>query len=458
VFDTLLIANRGEIACRVIQALHERGIEAAVGYSDADAGAVFVDRADVAVHLGPASATESYLVIEKVVAAALESGCQAVHPGYGFLSENPKFAKALEKEDVAFIGPPVKAIEAMGDKITSKKLASQAGVTTVPGYMGLIGDADEAVKIANQVGYPVMIKASAGGGGKGMRIAWSDDQTREGYDRSKSEAASAFGDDRIFIDLNLDGDETSALREESLAALAAAGHPVIRIRLASALDLVQEVFRWQIATAVAGSVLGVHPFDQPDVDAAKVKSLEFLASNTDADAKRISADLEAEGLSLFASSALKNAIPASADPVAWMRALLASLGEHDVFAMNVFLEDSEDIRQPLESLRRSVGADHKIATTLAFGPRYLHSSGQLQKGGPNTFVGLQIWQGASRRAGQALEIPRLGGNFGRLAEAQAIGDFSVLGERNRRVIGVDVGSEPEAAIASLVQWIEEAIA
>ena len=156
--------------------------------------------ADEAVHIGPAPANQSYIVIDKVMDAIKQTGAEAVHPGYGFLSENAKFAEALEAAGVAFIGPPKGAIEAMGDKITSKKLAQEANVSTVPGYMGLIEDADEAVKISNQVGYPVMIKASAGGGGKGMRIAWNDDEAREGFQSSKNEAANSFGDDRIFIE------------------------------------------------------------------------------------------------------------------------------------------------------------------------------------------------------------------------------------------------------------------
>lgn len=169
-------------------------------YSDADKNALHVEMADEAVHIGPPPANQSYIVIDKVMDAIKQTGAQAVHPGYGFLSENPKFAQALEAAGVAFVGPPVKAIEAMGDKITSKKIAQEAGVSTVPGYMGLIEDAEEAVKISNQIGYPVMIKASAGGGGKGMRIAWNDTEAREGFQSSKNEAANSFGDDRIFIE------------------------------------------------------------------------------------------------------------------------------------------------------------------------------------------------------------------------------------------------------------------
>ncbi|MFX0545608.1 acetyl-CoA carboxylase biotin carboxylase subunit [Roseovarius sp. S1116L3] len=199
-FKKILIANRGEIACRVIKTARAMGIQTVAIYSDADRNALHVRMADEAVHIGPAPANESYIVIDKVMAAIKETGAEAVHPGYGFLSENAKFAEALEAAGVAFIGPPKGAIEAMGDKITSKKLAQEAGVSTVPGYMGLIEDAEEAVKISNEVGYPVMIKASAGGGGKGMRIAWNDDEAREGFQSSKNEAASSFGDDRIFIE------------------------------------------------------------------------------------------------------------------------------------------------------------------------------------------------------------------------------------------------------------------
>ncbi len=199
-FKKILIANRGEIACRVIKSAQKMGIKTVAIYSDADAKALHVEMADEAVNIGPPPANQSYIVIDKVMAAIKETGAEAVHPGYGFLSENPKFADALERDGVAFIGPPKPAIEAMGDKITSKKIAQDANVSTVPGYMGLIEDADEAVKISNEIGYPVMIKASAGGGGKGMRIAWNDDEAREGFQSSKNEAASSFGDDRIFIE------------------------------------------------------------------------------------------------------------------------------------------------------------------------------------------------------------------------------------------------------------------
>ncbi len=199
-FNKILIANRGEIACRVIKTARKMGIGTVAIYSDADRQALHVEMADESVHIGPPPANQSYIVIDKVMDAIRQSGTQAVHPGYGFLSENAKFAEALEAEGVAFIGPPKGAIEAMGDKITSKKIAQDANVSTVPGYMGLIEDADEAVKISQQIGYPVMIKASAGGGGKGMRIAWNDEEAREGFQSSKNEAANSFGDDRIFIE------------------------------------------------------------------------------------------------------------------------------------------------------------------------------------------------------------------------------------------------------------------
>ncbi len=199
-FEKILIANRGEIACRVIKSARKMGIQTVAVYSDADRNALHVKMADEAVHIGPPPANQSYIVIDKIMDAIRQTGAEAVHPGYGFLSENMKFAEALEKEGVVFVGPPSPAIEAMGDKITSKKIAQEAGVSTVPGYMGLIEDAEEAVKISKEIGYPVMIKASAGGGGKGMRIAWNDNEARDGFQSSKNEAASSFGDDRIFIE------------------------------------------------------------------------------------------------------------------------------------------------------------------------------------------------------------------------------------------------------------------
>ena len=196
----ILIANRGEIACRVIRTAKRMGIATVAVYSDADRDALHVRMADEAVHIGPAPSDQSYIVIDRILDAVAKTGADAVHPGYGFLSENALFAAALEKAGIIFIGPPVRAIKAMGDKITSKKIAAEAGVSTVPGHMDLIADADEAVKISSSIGYPVMIKASAGGGGKGMRIAWNDAEAREGFQSSKNEAKSSFGDDRIFIE------------------------------------------------------------------------------------------------------------------------------------------------------------------------------------------------------------------------------------------------------------------
>ena len=199
-FDKILIANRGEIACRVIKTARKMGIKTVAVYSDADRNALHVEMADEAVHIGPPPAAESYLVMDKILEAIKQTGAQAVHPGYGFLSENTKFAEALAEAGVAFIGPNPHAIAAMGDKIESKKLAAEAGVSTVPGYMGVIKDEDEAAKIAADIGYPVMIKASAGGGGKGMRIAYNDDEARDGFTSATNEAVSSFGDDRVFVE------------------------------------------------------------------------------------------------------------------------------------------------------------------------------------------------------------------------------------------------------------------
>lgn len=199
-FNKILIANRGEIACRVIKTAKQMGIKTVAVFSDADRNALHVQMADEAVNIGPPPANQSYIDIEKVISAVKKTNAQAVHPGYGFLSENAKFAKSLSDIGVTFIGPPENAIETMGDKITSKKIAQEAGVNTVPGYMGVIKDEDEALSISEKIGYPVMIKASAGGGGKGMRIAWNDSEVKEGFQSSKNEAASSFGDDRIFIE------------------------------------------------------------------------------------------------------------------------------------------------------------------------------------------------------------------------------------------------------------------
>ncbi|MGC1695068.1 MAG: biotin carboxylase N-terminal domain-containing protein, partial [Pseudolabrys sp.] len=199
-FKRILIANRGEIACRIIKTARRMGIETVAVYSEADKDALHVAMADTAIAIGPPEAAKSYLLIDKIVAACKASGAQAVHPGYGFLSEREAFPKTLEAAGIVFIGPNPKAIAAMGDKIESKKAAAAAHVSTVPGHLGIIEDEKQAVKIANQIGYPVMIKASAGGGGKGMRIAYSESEVAEGFARSKSEAKSSFGDDRMFIE------------------------------------------------------------------------------------------------------------------------------------------------------------------------------------------------------------------------------------------------------------------
>jgi propionyl-CoA carboxylase alpha chain len=199
-FKKILIANRGEIACRVMRTAKRMGIATVAVYSDADARAPHVLMADEAVRLGPAPAAESYLKAELILLAAKETGADCIHPGYGFLSERESFARACAEAGIAFVGPPPNAIAAMGDKIESKKLAKQAGVNVVPGFLGEITDTDEAVKIATEIGYPVMMKASAGGGGKGMRLAWSEQDVREGFEATKREGLASFGDDRVFIE------------------------------------------------------------------------------------------------------------------------------------------------------------------------------------------------------------------------------------------------------------------
>src|SRR5687768_7514082 len=199
-FKRILIANRGEIACRIIKTARRMGIETVAVYSEADRDALHVEMADEAVLIGPPPTAESYLVIEKILDACRRTKAEAVHPGYGFLSEREAFPKALEAAGIVFIGPNPKAIAAMGDKIESKKAAAAAKVSTVPGFLGVIEDETHAAKIADEIGYPVMIKASAGGGGKGMRIAYSKSEVAEGFARSRSEAKSSFGDDRMFIE------------------------------------------------------------------------------------------------------------------------------------------------------------------------------------------------------------------------------------------------------------------
>jgi propionyl-CoA carboxylase alpha chain len=199
-FSKILIANRGEIACRVIKTARRLGIKTVAVYSEADATALHVEMADEKVFIGPPPSAQSYLLIDRIVDACKKTGAEAVHPGYGFLSEKAEFCEALKANGITFIGPDVPAIGAMGDKIESKKLAHAAGVTTVPGYLGVIPDEEDAVKIARDIGYPVMIKASAGGGGKGMRVAWNDEQARDGFRSARSEARSSFADDRVFVE------------------------------------------------------------------------------------------------------------------------------------------------------------------------------------------------------------------------------------------------------------------
>src|SRR3954451_4268479 len=199
-FDKILIANRGEIACRIVKTARRMGIKTVAVFSEADRDALHVEMADEAVPIGPAPAAQSYLVIDQIVEACRQTGAQAVHPGYGFLSEREGFPQALEAAAITFIGPNPGAIAAMGDKIESKKAAAAARVSTVPGHLGVIEGPEQAVRIADEIGYPVMIKASAGGGGKGMRIAMSASEVAEGFARATSEAASSFGDDRVFIE------------------------------------------------------------------------------------------------------------------------------------------------------------------------------------------------------------------------------------------------------------------
>jgi propionyl-CoA carboxylase alpha chain len=204
-FTKILIANRGEIACRVMSTAKKMGIKTVAVYSEADQEARHVQLADEAICIGPAPSRESYLVMDRIIQACKDTGAQAVHPGYGFLSENEQFAKRCEEEGIVFIGPKYQSIAAMGDKIASKKLAIEAKVNTIPGHNEAIETSDEAVKIAQGIGYPVMIKASAGGGGKGLRVAFNDKETVEGFAACKTEAMSSFGDDRIFIEKFVEG-------------------------------------------------------------------------------------------------------------------------------------------------------------------------------------------------------------------------------------------------------------
>ena len=199
-FTKILIANRGEIACRVIATARKMGIQTVAVYSEADKEARHVALADEAVCIGPAASRESYLVADKIIAAAQQTGAQAIHPGYGFLSENAEFSKRCEESGIVFIGPKHHSIAAMGDKIASKKLAEKAGVHCIPGVNDAIESPEKAVEIAQGIGYPVMIKASAGGGGKGLRVAYNDKEALEGFTSCRNEARNSFGDDRVFIE------------------------------------------------------------------------------------------------------------------------------------------------------------------------------------------------------------------------------------------------------------------
>jgi transaldolase/glucose-6-phosphate isomerase len=268
-----------------------------------------------------------------------------------------------------------------------------------------------------------------------------------------------YAKDRIFVDLALAGDATNADREKRLTALEKAGHPVVRLEIAESLDLVQEVFRWEIATAVVGAVLELNPFDQPDVEAAKIASRELMAkAGQSGGGQARKADLELEGARFFVAPALDSAAKsAGGDPQALIAGLLSSLGEGDTFAINAFLADTPATHDALQALRESVGRARKVATTLAFGPRYLHSTGQLQKGGSERLAGIQLWQSANARPGKALAIPNMDADFDVLAEAQAAGDFAILCQRGRRMIGVDVGPDPSATLARLADWIRGAL-
>ncbi|KAF9212273.1 hypothetical protein BGZ59_006957, partial [Podila verticillata] len=203
-FDKILIANRGEIACRVIRTAKKMGIKTVAIHSDADVNSLHVQLADEAVNVGPAPTSQSYLNIPNIIKAIKDTGAQAVHPGYGFLSENAAFVKALDDVGVTFIGPSQDAMAAMGDKIQSKIIAKESKVNIIPGFNGVVRDVDHALEISNEIGYPVMLKASAGGGGKGMRIAWNDEEVKEGYKMAKTESMASFGDDRLLIEKFID--------------------------------------------------------------------------------------------------------------------------------------------------------------------------------------------------------------------------------------------------------------
>jgi len=290
-FKRILIANRGEIACRIIKTARRLGIETVAVYSEADKDALHVEMADSAIAIGPPEAAKSYLLIDKIVAACKTSGAEAVHPGYGFLSEREAFPKALEAAGIVFIGPNAKAIAAMGDKIESKKAAAAAKVSTVPGHLGVIADEVEAMKIADQIGYPVMIKASAGGGGKGMRIAHAKSEVAEGFTRAKSEAKSSFGDDRVFIEkfitdprhieIQVLGDKHGNIiyLGERECSIQRRNQKVIEEAPSSLLDAATRKKMGEQAVALAKAV-GYDSAGTVEFVAAQDKSFYFLEMNT----------------------------------------------------------------------------------------------------------------------------------------------------------------------------------
>ena len=289
-------------------------------------------------------------------------------------------------------------------------------------------------------------------------------------------APDRYGEDRVFVDIALSSADASASnveREAKLRKLEAAGHPVIRIAIAQTLDLFQEVFRWEIATAVIGALWDLNPFDQPDVEAAKIASRELTAkASSGGGLPKYAATLEAGGARYFAAPALgdrKSATMATSDKTSdkkdpnnagrlLIKALLDGLAPNDTFVINAFLADTAETRQTLQAMREAIGNAKRVATTLDFGPRYLHSTGQLQKGGPNRLSGLHLWQAAGTRTGTRLAIPKMGGDFDTLAEAQAAGDFAVLCERDRRMLGIEVGPDPEATLRTLTEWIRSTLA
>ncbi|MEZ4281630.1 MAG: hypothetical protein R3F21_18660 [Myxococcota bacterium] len=275
-------------------------------------------------------------------------------------------------------------------------------------------------------------------------------------------APDCYSNDRVFVDLTVAGDTSASTRAARLDALEQAGHPTIRLALADNDALGAAIFQWEIATAVVGAVLGVNPFDQPDVESAKIAAREQMAAaaapGTGAADER--PDLEAAGMKIFAATALAPAArnaAAAGEPARLIQALVDSLAPGDAFLVNAFLADSPALRAPLEAIRAAVGPARRVATAVSFGPRYLHSTGQLHKGGPARLAGLQLWQSAAARPGPRLAIPEIGGDFESLAEAQAVGDFRVLSQRGRRMLGIDVGADPQRALETILAWIQGAV-